>query len=236
MRIRNTLLIKSAGRLGYAILSSLFATVRKEIHVAEMHPYEKPGPQPALFAVWHDSSVMAGFCGRTEQMAALTSQHSDGSFVESILRPMGVQVVRGSTSRGGSKALREMLEIASRKNIVLTPDGPRGPRRTMSRGLVYLASKTGNPIVPAAFACNRYWQIKSSWTSHTLPQPFSRVVLLVGAPIWIPAGVSPSRLGDFQESVQAAMEELQGRADRHILQPLQDPLGIDQLHKLPEAA
>lgn len=226
MRINNPFLIKAAGRLGCAILSSLFATAKKEVHHAVINPYDSHGPQRYLFSVWHDSSVIAAFAGKHYRTVALTSRHRDGSFVESIVAPLGVKSVRGSTGRGGQAAARALLEVAKENDIVMTPDGPRGPRRTMSRGIIYLASRTGNPIVPTAFACENAWEIKSSWTSHMIPRPFSRIVLLAGQPLKVPAELSSDGLQVYLDLAQQAMDDLQEVASRQVIRALRDPLGL----------
>jgi lysophospholipid acyltransferase (LPLAT)-like uncharacterized protein len=158
-----------------------------------------------LFSIWHDSAVIAAFGGRHARTVALTSRHRDGTFVENILRAVNVPSIRGSSGRTGSRAAMEMLRKSQTHDFVITPDGPRGPRRTMSRGIVYLASKTGNPIVPTAFACSNPWDVKGSWTSLTIPKPGSRLVLLAGEPINIPPELETSELAQYVKSVQRQM-------------------------------
>ena len=226
MRIKSPLLIKLAGRLGYVVMSSIFLTVKKDLQYAAENPYlttgqptgQQSGQQRYLYSLWHDSAVMATFLGKRRQTVALTSRHRDGSFVESILAPAGIRTVRGSTGRGGGQAARELILASKDHDIVLVPDGPRGPRREMSRGIVYLASRTGNPIIPAAFACDRYWEIKSSWTSHTIPRPFSTVVMTAGDPIHVPSNLSPDDLDDYVLLTQRAMDDVQATADRSVSQ------------------
>ncbi len=226
MRIKNTFLIKAAGRLGCGVVCSIFATAKKEVHHAGVNPYESVGSQRHLFSVWHDSSVIAAFGGKHRRTVALTSRHRDGSFVESIVAPLGVKSVRGSTGRGGQRAARELLEIAKEKDIVMTPDGPRGPRRTMSRGIVFLSSRTGNPIVPTAFACEKCWEIKSSWTTHMIPRPFSRIVLLAGRPLSVPPDINSDGLDVYVQLLQQSMDNLQEIAMRQVIRPESDPLGL----------
>lgn len=216
MRIRSPLLINAAGRLVNVLMSSIFATVKKDIHFAVVNPYHSVGEQRYFFSVWHDSLPMAAFLGKHHRTVALASRHRDGSFVESIIAPLGINTVRGSTGRGGRQAARELMAAARDNDIVLVPDGPRGPRREMSRGIIYLSSRTGNGIVPAAFACDRYWEIKSSWTSHIIPRPFSRVVLVAGTPLYVPSDVNSDGLEEYQRVAQQAMDHVQGLADQRI--------------------
>jgi lysophospholipid acyltransferase (LPLAT)-like uncharacterized protein len=161
--------------------------------------------------------VIAAFGGKHAGTVALTSRHRDGLFVATVVHFAGVSVVRGSTGASGGRALRELLRVARKRNIVITPDGPRGPSRTMSRGIVFLSSRTGSPIVPTAFACSRCWQIPGTWTSLAIPMPFSRVVLLAGNPIPIPARLDVSQINQYASLVQAAMDDLDHQAHQLLV-------------------
>ena len=209
MRIRSPYLVRLAGILFGVGLSVLFRTLRLQLETTQdANPYSSCGSARYLFSVWHDSSVIAAFGGRHQRTVALTSRHRDGSFVAAVTEVAGVPVVRGSTGASGGQALREMLRVAREKDIVITPDGPRGPRRTMSRGIVFLASRSGNAIVPTAFACSRCWQIPGSWTNLIIPIPFSRVILLAGDPIQVPPQLDSQSIDQYVAQVQLAMDRL----------------------------
>ncbi len=191
----------------------LFWTLRLEIKAApDTNPYLVTGRRTFLYAVWHDSVVFPTFGGRHVNSTALISHHRDGAFVASILSGKRIGAIRGSTHRGGGTALRSMMEQAQTQHIIITPDGPRGPRRQMSDGILYLASRTGHAIVPTAFACHRFWQIPGSWTNLVIPMPFSRVYLLTGEPISIPAGATRTELELLRHQVQGRMDHLNDRA------------------------
>ena len=207
--------MKVAGRLAGTVLLGIFRTVRKEMHTGRVDPYGFNG-QPMLFSLWHDSAVLGAFGGRHTKTVALTSRHRDGSFVESILRSVDVPSVRGSSGKTGRRAALELLRTAETHNIVITPDGPRGPRRTMSRGIIYLASKTGNPIIPTGFACSNAWDVKGSWTSLTIPKPFSRVAMLCDEPIFVPPNLEGDELDWYVDTVQQSMDRMQEVAVRRL--------------------
>lgn len=185
----------------------------------EAKPYDADpnDPKRFLYSAWHDSALIAGFGGRHLRTVALTSRHRDGTFTANLLKATGVGIVRGSTGRSGSNAARELLNVAKSFDIVITPDGPRGPRREVSRGIVYLASKTGNAIAPTAFACENAWEIKGNWTTLTIPKPFSKVVSLTGKTIYVPADLDREGLEVYRSKVQMAMDELQQKADEMVL-------------------
>ena len=207
--------MKVAGRFAGTVLLAIFRTVRKEMHTGHVDPYGFNG-QPMLFSLWHDSAVLGAFGGYHQKTVALTSRHRDGTFVESILRSVNVPSVRGSSGKTGRRAALELLRTAETHNIVITPDGPRGPRRKMSRGIVYLASKTGNPIVPTGFACSNAWDVKGSWTSLTIPKPFSRVAMLCDEPIFVPPDLEGPKLDWYVDTVQQSMDRLQEVAVRRL--------------------
>lgn len=208
MRINHPALIKIIGRLGGAALWTLFRTVRVAVETDDVNPYDCPHDKYYLYSVWHDSVLMAAFGGRHRGMVALASRHRDGRLGASLVAGVGVKSVQGSSGRGGQTAVRRLIKLAETHDVVITPDGPRGPRRTMSRGIIYLAAKTGNAVVPTAFHCNRAWEIRGSWTHLTVPQPFSRVRLAVGPPIRVPNDVSECELDEYAAAVQQSMDRL----------------------------
>lgn len=217
MRINCPLLVRYAGIASGACFWTLFRTLYKDIRTTPgASPYNAEGQQRYLYSVWHDSAVIAAFGGRHSHTVALTSCHRDGSFVEGVVKFMNVRSVRGSSGRSGSRAARRLIDVAKTHDIVMTPDGPRGPKRTMSRGMIYLASRTGNAIVPTAFACQNAWEIKGSWTSQIIPKPFSRVVMLADEPVHVPVDISPDEIESYRIKIQQAMDALNDRAKKLI--------------------
>ena len=152
--------------------------------------------------------ILPLFGGKADRLTVLTSRHADGSFVTDVLGALGIATIRGSTTRGGVGALRTMMRELDQSHLAITPDGPRGPRRMMTRGIVYLASRSGSPIVPTGFACSRCWRIKGSWTDLIVPKPFAKAVLISGEPISIPPDISVERAG----SVRSASANSNGSA------------------------
>ncbi len=193
----------------------LFWTLRLDVRTASnANPYAASGATRFLYPVWHDSIVMAAFGGRHARTVALTSHHRDGSFVTSVLKAIGVPAVRGSTGHRGGNALREILTTARDRDVVMTPDGPRGPRRKMSTGTIFLASRSGRAIVPTAFSCESSWTIRGSWTNLVIPKPFSKVFLLAGDPVEVPVDVSRDKLTQYAARIQDQMDRLDAQAQR----------------------
>lgn len=212
MRIRGKAVDWMLGILAVLVFRSLFLTLRLKFHTAEnTNPYVIDGDERFIYCVWHDQLLIPIFGGTHRSTAALVSRTQDGSFVAAGLRSAGILPIRGSSSRGGAQAMRQLIREAAGKHIVMTPDGPRGPRRELSAGVVFLASHSGRAIVPTAFTCERGWRFGTGWTDLLVPKPFSKVHLLTGEPIHIAPGVADLR--DEVARVQAAMLALNHRGD-----------------------
>jgi lysophospholipid acyltransferase (LPLAT)-like uncharacterized protein len=223
MRIQHPLLNTTLSAGMTSSFRMLFRTLRIEFDftVPDSNPYQVATGPTYIYSVWHDSMVVPVFAGRQPATMALVGQHNDGSYVANILKSAGIPSVRGSSSKGGATALRRLIKDTKDHHIVLTPDGPRGPRRELKPGLTYLAAKTGKPLVPTAFACSRSWKIKGSWTDQMIPSPFARVVVLAGTPIEVPKKASRDELDGFTAQLQTAMDELNERAESLVVEPPQ---------------
>jgi lysophospholipid acyltransferase (LPLAT)-like uncharacterized protein len=197
-------------------IRALFRTVRLRLHeeTPGTNPYVKGPRERFLYCVWHDSMVIPVFAGKPSSAAALTSRHADGSFVAQVLRRVGMSTVRGSTNHIGPGAMRELMRVVEDKDLAITPDGPRGPRRQVTRGIAFLASRSGHAIVPTAAACVRCWKIRGSWTDLVIPKPFTKVFLLGGEPIRIPPALAFDELQPYVDQIQAAMDRLNEEAER----------------------
>jgi lysophospholipid acyltransferase (LPLAT)-like uncharacterized protein len=188
----------------------LFRTLRIRLIAEEAgtSPYLKETTEAYIYCVWHDSVTYPMFAGRHVRTVALVSKHQDGTCLGIGLQMLGIGLVRGSSNRDGAPAMREMMRLPVGKHVVMTPDGPRGPRRRIKAGLVYLASRTGRSIVPTAFAASRVWSLPGSWTNLYIPKPFATAYALTGDPIEIPAGIPREELAHFEVKIQSEMDRL----------------------------
>ena len=134
-------------------------------------------------AFWHGRILPATLYFRNRGIVVITSQNFDGEWIAGIIRRFGYGTARGSTSRGGVRALVQLRrELAHGKPAGFTIDGPRGPARVAQPGAVFLAGATGQPILPFHIESSRFWTA-GRWDRTQVPKPFSRVALAVGAPI-----------------------------------------------------
>ncbi len=172
-----------AAPLAY-LLKGWAATLR--VKVADPEGFYDVARFPAIYAVWHNRIPLLGNLMKRDmhdRLAVLISASRDGNYGSAVVRHMGLRPVRGSSSKGGMKALRDLLrELADGNAIVVPLDGPRGPRYEVQPGLVLLARKSGVPIVPVCLNAADRWQLRS-WDQTQLPKPFSQVELRFGQAI-----------------------------------------------------
>ena len=201
------------------VCRALFRTLR--IHYLEAtrnsNPYTNDGSEGFIYCVWHDAIAFPMFAGPHVRTVALVSKNFDGSQLAYGLKMLNIGLVRGSSSRGGANAMRELLQLPPTTHVVLTPDGPRGPRRRVTRGMVFLASHSRRAIVPTAFSAVRSWRIPGSWTNLSIPKPFTTVYALSGPPIHIASDADSGQMDEVRLYVQAEMDKLYAEADRLAL-------------------
>ena len=166
-----------------------------------------------VYLFWHETILFPAYTHARHGIAILVSRHRDGELITQVVRMLRGRAIRGSTTRGGAAALRGMMRETRSPHLAITPDGPRGPRRTMQIGAVYLASRTGMPLVPVGCAAHDCWRIPS-WDRMMLPRPGRAVRLVVGRAIDVPDGLDREGLQQARRRVQAAMDDVQQRAER----------------------
>jgi lysophospholipid acyltransferase (LPLAT)-like uncharacterized protein len=176
--------------------------------------------RPLIYAVWHARILMIPWLNarlsRTHgarRARVLASRSRDGELVARWVGRFGLRVVRGSSSRGGAQALRALAgAVQAGEDVAVVPDGPRGPRERLQAGLVVLASLTGAPVVPLAFAAHPARRLRS-WDHFLVPYPFARAAVVFGKPITV------ARDADREitrTTLEAALREVTETADRLV--------------------
>lgn len=169
--------------IGYAYIRLLHATMRLEFRGLEFLDEAREAPGQFILAFWHSRFVMMPYAYPGERITVLSSRHRDSEFLARILLRFGLDLSKGSSTRGGAAGLMEILRKVKRGyDVGMTPDGPKGPRRRVKAGVIAVARLSGLPIVPVTFSAARAGRLKS-WDRTLLPRPFSRGVFLYGPPI-----------------------------------------------------
>ena len=167
---------------GHSIVAALGRTLIWKVEGA--HYYDKliHAERPPILALWHGRILPATLYWRGRGIVAMTSENFDGEWVARLMARFGFRAARGSTSRGGSRALVQLRrELAAGHTAAFTVDGPRGPARVAQPGALWLSGATGSPVLPFHIEADRYWTI-GSWDKTLIPKPFSRVAVVIGEP------------------------------------------------------
>ena len=198
--------------IGVPLVEAIGATYRwRETGTEHLREVERQGRHPIL-ALWHGRILSATLYFRDRGVVAMTSENFDGEWVARLMSRFGYHAARGSTSRGGARALAQLRrEMASGRAAAFTVDGPRGPARVAQPGAAWLASATGNPIVPFHIEASRAWTVKS-WDSHQVPKPGSVVAVAIGRPIELPPSSDEAAIELGRLAVEAALVDLEARA------------------------
>jgi hypothetical protein len=165
--------------------------------------------RPVIFAIWHNRLLMLpppfDRWFPTRQSIGLISASRDGDLVSLLIERSGYGTIRGSTSRKGVIALRQLVDaLAADSNVLFTPDGPRGPVYEVSPGIIFVAQKSGAPIVPLHMEYSGCWRLKS-WDRFCVPRPFNKVRFILGAPIDVGQTTSPEQFEQERLRLQTAM-------------------------------
>jgi lysophospholipid acyltransferase (LPLAT)-like uncharacterized protein len=200
-------------RWGAPLLSLWFATIRLRVCGSVFTDPDPSRRGNVIYVFWHQRLLCFTYTHRGRNGHVLISRSKDGELIARLLTGLGFAPVRGSSHRGGSEAVRELLEVAGDgRDIGITPDGPRGPQRVFKVGAVYLASKTGLPIVPMTVSYRRFWSLQS-WDRFQCPWPFTSGVVQAGEPIRVPASLDAAGLEHWRLRLQEALEMLTTKTD-----------------------
>ena len=168
-------------------------------------------PHRIIGITWHNRLmfICTAFPNRLlVYAAAVISASRDGQYLADFLKFFHVATIRGSSSRKGANAvLGAIRHLEEGHTVIVTPDGPRGPRYVMKSGPLAMASKTGGRVVPFAINASRYWQLKS-WDGFQIPKPFAKLTLIIGDPISVPPGLSEAELEPYRKQAEDALRAI----------------------------
>ncbi|MFM7315402.1 MAG: lysophospholipid acyltransferase family protein [bacterium] len=219
VKIRDPRVIKSIGFVGSHLVKHWVGTLRFHLR------FREPDASPAIarrfgkryiYAFFHENMLFPARYWNWPEMNILISEHADGEMITQIVKRLGFGVVRGSSTRGGVRALIKFQSMES-GNLCVTPDGPRGPRRHVHPGMVYLSSTTGLPIICGGMAFKNPWRAKS-WDKFAVPRPFSDAVAVGTKPIFVPPNIERDQLDEYRMLIEREMNDVQNEADEWINQ------------------
>jgi lysophospholipid acyltransferase (LPLAT)-like uncharacterized protein len=202
--------------LGYRVVAALGATLQWRVDGFEhFDGIVGSGRQP-IMAFWHGRILPATYYFRGRGIVVITSDNFDGEWIAGIIERFGFGTARGSTSRGGRRALLQLTrDMAAGKPAGFTVDGPRGPARVAQPGAVWLAKATGNPVLPFHLEANRYWTV-NSWDRTQIPKPFATVSIAIGEPFSVAADADDGVIEAGRQELERRLYALEEKA-RNLL-------------------
>jgi lysophospholipid acyltransferase (LPLAT)-like uncharacterized protein len=214
MKIRSPWLIHAIAFVAAFLIRLWMSTLRYRHHSLgpDVDPWHPDLPERYIYAFWHEYILLPAFHKKRSRILVLISQHADGQLIAEIAQHFGFEVVRGSTTRGGIEALRQLVRTGREVHVAVTPDGPRGPRRRIQPGLIYLASRTGLPIVPVGAGYERAWRARS-WDRFAFPKLRAWASTMTGSPIRIPLDADKEQLESYRQQVEDAVNRVTATAE-----------------------
>ncbi len=171
--------------------------IRGDEHIAETFS----AGESVIFAIQHGMLLVAALAYRKLRVGVMISEHRDGELIARTAASLGHQPIRGSTTRGGARALLAMCRVGPDVPLCLTTDGPKGPRGSVQPGIVLIAQRTGRTVLPLGFAAQPAWRA-SSWDHFMTPKPFARVAAVCGDPIRVPSDLGGRTRSEWAEAIR----------------------------------
>lgn len=199
--------------VAYAYSTLVGLTTRIRILGQERRDALRREDRRFIYAFWHQRQVLFTWTHRGDPADTLVSRSKDGELIARTMELCRMGAKRGSSSRGGAAAARELMESAAAgRDLAITPDGPKGPARVVKPGVIFLAQKLGIPILPLTCAVTRKVEFRS-WDRFQLPLPFGRAVLVYGEPIFVaPADDAAAKAAELKAALDAITERAENEA------------------------
>jgi lysophospholipid acyltransferase (LPLAT)-like uncharacterized protein len=206
--LKQRLLVRVTAFGLYFLFHAIGKTLRYDVEGWEnLEQVERDGKQP-IFCFWHDRIFAGTYFFRNRKIIVMNSLSFDGAYMARFVQKLGYGSVRGSSTRGGTGALVEMIRLMrSGYATAFTVDGPRGPRYEAKLGPVLLAKKTADPLLPFLLECKELWSVRS-WDIAQIPKPFTRVKLMIEKPIYVAENAEDEGLEAKRVELQSTLEML----------------------------
>lgn len=216
-RILKSVVVQNAACwVGSLYIRFVYATTKWETINGQFARERWDENQPFILAFWHGRGFLMPYVWDTKHpIHMLVSQHRDGQIISRVISHFGIKTIVGSTSRGGSAALRVILRtLKSGKLVGITPDGPRGPRMRVSGTVIDIARLSGVPILPCTYSISK-GAPAGSWDRFLIGKPFSKGVFIWGEPITVPRNSDEAALADARVHLEEVLNRISAQADDH---------------------
>lgn len=217
-RLKEKLVVTLAPLPAALLLKALHASLRVRTVGREIPEAIKAAGGQYMMTFWHGTLLLMvyAFVGDRRRLTFLVSWHRDGELITRIIKYFGPEPTRGSTTRGGIRALHGLLKkVKEGYDIAFTPDGPRGPAHKAQEGVIQTARLSGLPIVPVGMAVRRK-RVMGSWDGFMVPYPFTRVVFSYGEPVMVPRDLDGADVELYRARVETGLERAMRRAERAL--------------------
>jgi len=202
-----------------AFIKIVCGTLRISEHPGDFSQIHGEKSQPFIVVCWHSRLIFTGWYFSFYPSCAMISRHSDGELAALTVEKLGVKSARGSTTRGGSSALKGLVRmLRGGLNAGLTPDGPKGPARSLQDGVVALGQLSQRPVIPVSFSARRSRRLKS-WDRCMIPLPFSETAFVFGDPIYVPRKMDDHTRSEFRIRIEKELNRVTDLADDMVGQP-----------------
>ena len=196
--------VAAIAAMGYPVVRGLASTCTWRVSGAEhLDEIASAGHQPIL-ALWHGRILAATPYFQRRGIVVMASENFDGEWIARLIGKFGYGTARGSTSRRGPAALRQLVKDVKAHGVAFTLDGPRGPAEVAKPGAVWLAKATGQPLLPFHSEAASSWTLKS-WDRTQVPKPFTTVALAIAEPMYVPRGADDAALEEWQQRLQQSL-------------------------------
>lgn len=214
MRVGDRALLAAVERLGPGLFRVVYGTLRYDIRGSENQEATWGSGRPVIFVTWHGRLLPLLHLYRGKGIVMLVSQHRDGEYLTRLAKGLGYDAVRGSSTRGGFPALREIVRrLRDGRSVAITPDGPQGPREEFKPGALQAARITGVPVIPVMAGADRAWWI-AGWDRFLVPKPFAWVPVAVGEAIHIARDCSQQDLEESARELERRLQSLKTIVDQ----------------------
>jgi len=205
-----------AAKLSWLMVLAFGTVARARVVNAHYWRQARTSKNGMVYLVWHGRMLLPLYLLRNRGIVAMVSEHGDGEVIAQAIIRLGYKTIRGSSTRGGSKALRAMIKkIKAGAECTILPDGPRGPRCELKMGALMLAQVSGACLLPVS-ASSQKPIFMNSWDRFTMWRPFSKSVVVFGEPIIIPRKLPPDELENWRLYVENKMKALDQEADEMV--------------------